>query len=117
VPVGNRIAGTQRFNAWAALSWRDARWGEWAMEAREVGATAVNDTNSDFAAGYQLLALRWQQSYALAGGQRLDVLARLDNALDRRYAGSVIVNDGNARYFETGAPRTALLSLRWLGGF
>lgn len=116
VPSGNRIAGTQRTSGWAALAWRDARLGEWAVEAKAVGRTAVNDTNSDFAAGYHLLGLRWQQQYALSAGQRLEVLARVDNLLDRSYAGSVIVNDGNGRYFETGAPRSALLSLRWVGG-
>jgi hypothetical protein len=26
--------------------------------------------------------------------------ARIDNVFDRRYVGSVIVNEGNARYFE-----------------
>lgn len=30
---------------------------------------------------------------------------RLDNLFDRRYAGSVIVNEGNQRYFEPGAGR------------
>ena len=36
---------------------------------------------------------------------------RGDNRADRRYAGSVIVNEGNARYFEPAAGRT------WLVGF
>jgi iron complex outermembrane receptor protein len=36
---------------------------------------------------------------------------RLDNLLDKKYAGSVIVNEGNGRYFEPAAGRTWLLSL------
>jgi len=43
----------------------------------------------------------------------LNLLARIDNVADRGYVGSVIVNDGNGRFFETGAPRAFLLSLRW----
>jgi iron complex outermembrane receptor protein len=31
---------------------------------------------------------------------RLSVYLRLNNLLDRRYAGSIIVDDGNGRYFE-----------------
>ena len=110
VPAGNRIAGTQRASSWAELAWRDARWGEFGVEARGVSSVPVNDTNSDFAAGYGVAALRWSKSY-LFGNHRMELLARVDNLFDREYAGSVIVNDGNARYFEPGAPRSFLLGV------
>jgi iron complex outermembrane receptor protein len=45
------------------------------------------------------------------------VLARLDILTDRAYAGAVIVNETNGRYFETAAKRTALLALRWQAPF
>ena len=115
VAAGNRIAGTQRSNAWAEVAWRDARWGEFGLEARGAARTAVNDLNSDFAAGNGLAALRWTQAYTLPGGAKFEWLLRLDNLFDRRYAGSVIVNDGNARYFEPGAPRTLLVGMRLIG--
>ena len=38
-------------------------------------------------------------------------LLPIDNATDRRYAGSVIVNDANRRFFEPALPRGALLAL------
>ena len=38
-------------------------------------------------------------------------LLRLDNAADRRYAGSVIVNESNRRFFEPALPRTWLLAI------
>ena len=46
------------------------------------------------------------------GGQ---VFIRLDNAFDRRHVGSVIVNDGNGRFYEPGPGRTLWLGvdLRW----
>ena len=61
------------------------------------------------------MGLRWSKAYALSSGLKLELLARLDNAADRVYAGTVIVNEGNRRYFETGAPRNALLALRLQG--
>ncbi|MFD2452385.1 TonB-dependent receptor family protein [Ideonella paludis] len=116
VPAGNRIAGTQARSAWAELAWRDSAWGEFALEARGVGRVAVNDSNSDFAAGYGLAALRWSQQWSLGQAQRLELTARIDNLADRVYAGSVIVGDGNGRYFEAGAPRTVWVGVRWVHG-
>jgi iron complex outermembrane receptor protein len=113
VPAGNDIAGSSRRSAWAELAWQPGFVpGEFAAEWRAVGRTAVNDTNSDYADGYGLLNLRWSHGVALGDGLRLEVLARLDNIVDRRYVGSVIVNDANGRYFETGAPLGGLLGLR-----
>ena len=45
------------------------------------------------------------------GAWRFSQLVRVDNAADRRYAGSVIVNEANRRFFEPAAPRGGLLSL------
>lgn len=113
VAAGKRIAGAPRGTAWAELSWRDPASGQWGLELRGAGRSAVNDRNSDFAAGHGLAALRWSQAIALGSdGTRLEVLARVDNLFDRRYAGSVIVNDANGRFFEPGTPRSVLLALR-----
>lgn len=115
VPAGKRIAGTQRVSAFAEAAWRSATAGEWGLEWRAAGRTAANDRNTDFAGGYALAALRWSRTLAVADGQRLELLLRVDNVFDRDYAGSLIVNDANGRYFETGSPRSALLALRWVG--
>jgi iron complex outermembrane recepter protein len=115
VAAGNRIAGTQAASAWVEAAWRPpGQLGEAALEWRVAGPTAVNDVNSGFAGGYALLNLRWSQTIALGAVDGIELLARLDNAFDRVYAGSVIVNESNARFYETGAPRNALLSVRWL---
>lgn len=116
VAAGNRIAGTQKGSAWLGLTWRDARHGEIGFDWRAVAPTAVNDVNSDAAGGYALAGLHWSRRWALAGGGQIELLARVDNLFDRRYAGSVIVNDANARFFETGAPRNLLLAVRVSGG-
>jgi iron complex outermembrane receptor protein len=51
---------------------------------------------------------------AIANGWAPETLPRVDNAGDRRHAGSVIVNDANGHCDEPGAPRSLLLSLRLL---
>lgn len=118
VAAGNRIAGTQKHNAFAELVWQPKRGMEAGLEWQARGRTAVNDRNSDFAAGWGVVNVRWTQRFQLdAQGSAIEVLARVDNVGDKRYAGSVIVNDGNSRFFEPAAGRSGLLSVRYLHGF
>lgn len=117
VAAGNRIAGTQRATGFAEAAWAGGpAVGTWGVEWRGASRTAVDDRNSDFAPGWGTLALRWQNDWRLGTGWRLELLARLENLAGRRYAGSVIVNEANGRYFEPGPPRSALLALRLVGG-
>ena len=110
IPAGNRIPATARTSAYAELAWTPRLSLTVGLEGRAVSSLAVNDTNSDFAAGYGLLALRGEHTLEL-DSWRLRSLLRLDNVLNRTYAGSVIVNESNGRYFEPGAPRAAFLGL------
>jgi iron complex outermembrane receptor protein len=112
VPAGNRIAGTTNKAGYAELAWRPWHGTEFAAEVRAVGSVPVNDVNSDFAPSATTLALRVLHTLTLPVG-RLELLARLDNATDRRWAGSVIVNDGNQRWFEPAAPRSWLVGAHW----
>ncbi len=114
VDAGNRIAGTQAGLGWAELAWRPG-WlpGELAVESRGQTRTAANDTNRVVAPGYGLMNLRWSHDWQLGAADLLQTLARVDNLFDRAYVGSVIVNEGNSRFFETGMPRNLLLSARW----
>lgn len=112
VAAGRRIAGTNGGSAYAELAWRPfelASRGELAVEWRGVRRTAVNDANSESAAGYGLLNLRARRGATL-GALRWELIARLDNVADRRYAGSVIVNDGNGRFYEPAPGRSV-----WVG--
>jgi iron complex outermembrane recepter protein len=112
VAAGNRIAGTQRGLAFGELAWQPMPRTEIAAEVRRASALTANDINTEAAAPYTLFALRARQRYELADKFQLEVLARLDNAGNKAYASSVIVNDANGRYYETGAPRAWLLSAR-----
>jgi len=72
----------------------------------------VNDRNTDFSPSATLVGLRASHDIAIGPGT-LSLLARLDNIGNVAYAGAVIVNDANGRFFETAAARNALLALRW----
>ena len=114
VQPGNQLPGTQRSSAWAQAAWQPGVVpGEFALEWRAVARTPANDVNTASAPGYALAHLRWSAQFKLGPTDALEVLARVDNLFDRVHAGSVIVNDGNQRFFEPGAPRNGLLSVRW----
>jgi iron complex outermembrane receptor protein len=118
VAAGNRIAGTQRLIGAAEIGWRPGVVpGEFALEVRGQGSTPVNDSNTDAAGGFALVNLRWSANWAVTGSGTLQTLLRVDNVADRPVVGSVIVNDANGRFFEPAAPRSVLLSLRWLQKF
>jgi iron complex outermembrane receptor protein len=101
VAAGSRIPGIPRADGFAELGWRlrDARWSA-AVEARASDAIMVDDRNSDATEGYALLALRLEWKPQRRGWR---TFLRVDNLFDREYVGSVIVNEGNGRYFEPGA--------------
>ena len=111
VAAGNRIPGIPRADAFAELEWRavDGRWSS-ALEVRALGAIAVDDRNSDAAAGHARVA--WRVRHDDPAG-RWYAFLRVDNLLDRDAAGSVIVNEGNGRFFEPAAPRTLTVGGGW----
>lgn len=118
IVAGNRLPATQRATAWAQLAWTPGGVpGELALEWRAVARSYANDANTAAAPGHALAHLRWRGQFALGPQDTLDLLARVDNLLDRAHVGSVIVNDANSRFFEPGAPRSVLLSARWLHRF
>jgi iron complex outermembrane receptor protein len=113
VPAGNRLPGTPQRNAFAELVWTPLRaWSGFnaALELVHTGALYVDDANSDAASASTLLNLRAALAQQ-AGGWRFSELLRVDNATDRRYAGSVIVNEANKRFFEPALPRRWLLAV------
>jgi iron complex outermembrane receptor protein len=111
VPAGSRIPGIPRASAYAELAWKHRPWGlEAGLELRHVGRIPVDDRNTDFAPAATL----WNLRLALAQNvQRWTVreFVRVDNITDRSYIGSVIVNEGNSRFFEPAPGRTWLLGV------
>jgi iron complex outermembrane recepter protein len=110
VARGNALPGVPEFTAFAEVRYR-AAWADLAAEWRAQSEIAVDDRNTDAAAGYAVLGLSAARTLQVAGKPR--VFARVDNLFDRRYAGSVIVNEGNGRFFEPAPGRTWLLGVDW----
>ncbi|WP_310564549.1 TonB-dependent receptor [Hydrogenophaga sp.] len=101
VAAGNRIPGILDRTLFAELAWQPRAWAGFtgALELVHRGSMVVNDLNEDRTDAVTLFNLRlgWQQT---VGAWTLRETLRVDNLTDRAYVGSVIVNDGNKRYFE-----------------
>ena len=111
VAAGTRIPGVARQQASARLRWQGEQWHA-AAQLLAVSDVTVNDTGSERAPGYGVLNLEVVRDWSMGSG-RLQGFARIDNALDRFHIGSVIVNEGNGRFYEPGADRTFTLGMRW----
>lgn len=99
VAAGNRIPGIAGQSLFASFGWVPPQGWRAGVELRALSRIQANDRNTASAPGYAVTSLyagyvqqwnRWE----------VNAFARVDNLADRRYAGSVIVNEGNARYFE-----------------
>ena len=78
-------------------------------------AMPADDANLARAPGHLLLdAGLWRDWMTSAGPLQLSLA--VDNLADRRHVASVVVNDGNGRYYEPGAGRSWRLGLRWRWG-
>ncbi len=104
IPSGNRIPGTARSVTAAEVAWLPARGWQAGLEMRRSSRVYVNDTNIDAAPAYTTVALHGGYAWA-ADRWTWSANVRVDNLFDRRYAGSVIVNEGNRRYFEASPGR------------
>jgi iron complex outermembrane receptor protein len=112
-PAGLRIPGVPKTDFMASLEWgHDVGWHA-SLTGDYVGAVPVNDLNTDSAPSYFVLDADIGYAFNVSSGQ-LRTFFSIDNAFDRKYAGSVIVNDGNGRYFEPALDRTFLLGFQWI---
>lgn len=109
VSAGNVIPGVPRQVLYGSVGYRREPFVA-QLEGFAKSRVAVDDRNSEFAAGYAVLS-------ALAGlvqrGERWEVMefVRVDNLADRNYVGSVIVNEGNGRFYEPSPRRSILLGV------
>ncbi|MBI3545882.1 MAG: TonB-dependent receptor [Gammaproteobacteria bacterium] len=111
VPVGNRIPGVPSQTFYGELSWRERALGFIStLEGKYASKIYVDDVNSDAAPAYFVMNLRagFEQ---ISRSWRWQEFLRVDNLGDRRYAGSVIVNEGNLRFFESAPGRNYLAGI------
>ncbi|MEO7916043.1 MAG: TonB-dependent receptor [Dokdonella sp.] len=113
VRAGSRIPGVPELALHAALAWGDNSGWRLGLAADHLGNIAVNDVNSEYAPAYTTFSADIGYGSNLKSGS-LRTFLRIDNLTDHRYVGSIIVNDGNGRYYEPAAGRTLLLGAQWL---
>ena len=105
VAAGNRLPGVPKNNAYASLRWGDTLGWQVGATGQYVSAVAVNDTNTVFTPSYVVFGLDGGYGVDLPAF-RLNAFVRANNLFDKRYVGSVIVSDGNGRFFEPGPGST-----------
>lgn len=110
VPRDNRVPGVPASNAYAALRYGGEDGWNAAIESTFLSHVEANSANTFSAPAYALLGANGGYTWNL-GKWRVKGFARLDNILNRNYAGSVIVNDTNQRYYEPGPARSAFAGL------
>ncbi|MCZ7833818.1 TonB-dependent receptor PqqU [Atlantibacter hermannii] len=96
---GNRMPGIARNMGYASFGYQPEQGWYAGADVRYMGDIMADDENSAKApsytvaglnSGYKFLYQRWA----------LDLFGRVDNLFDKRYVGSVIVNESNGRYYE-----------------
>ena len=117
VPAGSYLPGVPRSSLYAELRWRHLPSGfTTALEFQHKARVWVDDRNSEaadasnvtnFVAGFVQIAGKW----------RFSEYFRVDNLTNRRYAGSVVVNDANLRFYEPAPGRSAVIGAQAKLGF
>ncbi|CAB3693408.1 TonB-dependent receptor [Achromobacter pestifer] len=110
IRAGNKIPGIARQAVFASLAWAPPEGWQASVEGRYLSKIYVNDANDQEAPAYFVAALSAGYVKRL-GAWELNAYARVDNLFDKRYAGSVIVNESNGRYYEPAAGRSAGLGV------
>ncbi|HEY3731457.1 MAG TPA: TonB-dependent receptor [Steroidobacteraceae bacterium] len=107
--AGHHLPAVPAGTLYGAASWHGTPADAW-ITLESIGRAQVyaNDLNSQGADGYWLFDLRAGLSQHRQSWDLSESL-RVDNLLNRRYVGSVIVNETNARFFEAEPGRTAYL--------
>jgi iron complex outermembrane receptor protein len=110
IPAGNRIPGNARSVSAAEIAWQPPRGWRAGAELRYSSRVPVNDLNTESAPSFTTVAAYGGYVFDLKGWT-LSATLRVDNLLDRRYAGSVIVNEGNGRFYEPAPGRSYVAKL------
>ena len=109
VDAGNFLPAIPRNSLYAGITWDYAPLGLSAtLEAQGRARIYVDDRNTDSAAGF------WTENIRVGLAQKLprwhfSEFLRVDNLANRRYVGSVIVNESNSRFFEPASGRSVYL--------
>lgn len=110
IESGNLIPGIAKQRAYASLAWKPKVGLYGGVDAQYSDKIYVNDINTEVAPSYTTISAYTGYVWNVSDW-RVNTYARIDNMLDKNYIGSVIVNDGNGRFFEPADGRN------WSAGF
>ena len=111
VASGNRLPGIPRVSLFAEVGYAHRPWGlDMGLEMRHTGKVFVDDRNTDTAPKITVFNLRAALTQSV-GKWTFKEFVRIDNLAAISYVGSVIVNEGNGRFFEPAPRRTGLLGV------
>lgn len=99
IEKGTYIPGIAKNQAFTRIAWQPEQGFQAGLEARYMDKIYVDDINSDTAPSYTVVAANVGYLW-VNRDWKVNSYARVDNLFDRNYVGSVIVNDGNSRFFE-----------------
>ncbi len=121
VAAGNKLPGIPQSFVFSELLWssqtlvavktRTSLGTRAGLELTSAGKIFANDVNTFSADGYTTLNARLSQGWAV-GPALLIAYGRIDNLTDKRYVGSVIVNQAARQFYEPAPGRTWTLGLR-----
>ncbi len=121
VAAGNRMPGIPQHFVFSELLWssssfsagtrRNALGTLAGLELVGAGRLYADDRNTASADGYNVFNLKASQGWSLGKGQ-LTAYARVDNVGDKKYVGSVIVNQSASQFYEPAPGRNWTLGAR-----
>ena len=98
-PSGNRLPGVAKNMGYASLAWAPEQGWHAGADVRYMGSIQADDENDAKAPSYTVVGLSTGYKFGWDKWS-LDLFSRVDNLFDKAYVGSVIVNEGNGRYYE-----------------
>lgn len=120
IASGNKIPGIPQTSFYSELAWTSAvvqpgaktaaAGTRLAAEVVQSGRVYANDQNTASADGRTVFNLSASQRWAVDKAA-VTLYARLNNASDERYVGSVIVNQSSQQFYEPGLPRNWMLGV------
>ena len=108
VAQGNRLPGVPERTAYLEAKYRSPL-ADFTLEMHAQSKLRADDRNTEAAPGYATFNAAIARTFVL-GAATLRAFVRVDNLLDARIVGSVIVNEANGRFFEPAPGRS------WLAG-
>ena len=121
VAAGNKLPGIPQSFVFSELLWssqtlvavktRTNPGTRAGLELTSAGRMFANDVNTAPVDGYTTLNAKLSQGWAV-GPALLTAYGRIDNLTDKRYVGSVIVNQAFSRFYEPAPGRNWTLGLR-----